>query len=110
MKRTLLYIRNNLFPKAPKTFKELEEAFQKEEVLSVFGCSKNDQNKPFYRTTVCAEQHSFALFASHDIISEINTKLDRSKLDILMDATFKVCPEGEFKQLLIIHLKYLKQV
>ena len=28
----------------------------------------------------------------------------------LMDATFKVCPNGEFKQLLIIYIEYIESV
>lgn len=110
IKRTLLYMRNSLFPKSPKTFQELKEAFENEEVLKVFGHSKSDQNNPFYRTTNIVENRAFTIFASEDIIRLINTRVDKSKMDILMDSTFKICPEGEFKQLLIIHLKYFNKV
>lgn len=49
------------------------------------------------------------MFASDTIIAQI-TELPSEQRHIAMDGTFKVAPNSEFTQLLIIHVEFLQKV
>lgn len=58
----------------------------------------------FYKGSHIGEDFSYTYFASDFIIELIKVHFpDTNNREFLMDATFKVCPMGEFYQLLVIY-------
>lgn len=53
---------------------------------------------------------SYCLFASDDIVEMIRNSVPEDRRKFLMNATFKICPHGVFKPILIIHAAYLDKV
>lgn len=110
MERNLRQIRNAGFPASPKTADEIIQAFAMENVMESFGFTKCDENLPFYKTTIKTDSFSFCVFSSNGVIEKIKSNIAPERREILMDATFKICPFGEFKQLLIIYIGYMDEV
>lgn len=117
VKRGLYYIRNKLLPDSPKTISDIIAAFEREDVNKTIGSSKNSADIPFY--VGCHEEknenddHSFAycVFKSQRTIDLINKNIPNFReRDILLDATFKCCPFGPFKQLLLLYFRYQDKV
>lgn len=117
MKRGLYYIRNKLLPESPKTIADVIAVFEKPDVGETIGSSKHSVDVPFY--VGCHEEkndkdnpsYAFCVFKSQYTIDLIHKHLPDSKdRDILMDATFKCCPYGPFKQLLLLYFRYQDKV
>lgn len=68
------------------------------------------QRKMFYKHTFESAAHSYCVFASDDIVDAIKEHIEPSKRRFYMDATFKICPVGNFKQLLILYIDFMGQV
>lgn len=71
---------------------------------------EDETNLPFYRMVYNSTAFSYCIFASESVIRNINSNIAIERRNYLMDATFKVVPFGEFKQLLIIHIEYMETV
>lgn len=117
VKRGLYYIRNKLVPESPKTIADVIAAFEKPDVAESIGSSKHSSDVPFYvgchEEKNKKEEHSYAfcVFKSQSTIDLMHKHLPHVKdRDILMDATFKCCPYGPFKQLLILYIRYQDKV
>lgn len=109
-RRQLQTIRNASLPKAPLRFAAVAEVYANEDILKMYGMTVNPRgSKLFYKNVFSSEQFSYCVFASDVIIDGIKT-IPVERRHYLMDATFKVCPFGEFKQLLIIYIGYLERV
>lgn len=66
-----------------------------------------------YGTTVSGKrffEFSYCVFASDEIIEEYEAAIPVERRQFLMDATFKICPFGQFNQILIIYIAYLDSV
>lgn len=110
MQRNLLYLRNKVFPKSPQSYEEIIGAFDREEVMQAFGLTMHDTPTKFFKTVQKRNQDVFCVFASDIVINIIKEQISVDRRHILMDATFKICPKGIFKQLLIIYISHSNQV
>lgn len=72
--------------------------------------SGNDNPYRFYRGVYRSDAFSYCVFASEAIIRMIDANIEVQRRNYLLDATFKVCPLGEFNQFLIIHIEYMQAV
>lgn len=64
----------------------------------------------FYKTVVIEDNYKFCVFASDEIVELIKENISEQNRHFMMDATFKVCPYGDFNQLLIIYIAYCEEV
>lgn len=117
VKRGLYYIRNKLLPDSPKTIADIIAAFEQPDVEKTIGSSKHSEDIPFY--VGCHEEknenddhsYAFCVFKSQHTIDLINKHIPNfEERDILLDATFKCCPFGPFKQLLLLYFRYQDKV
>lgn len=73
----------------------------------------NNTNLPptvFYKTTHECKSFAYALFASDNIINGIKLRIPKEHRNFLLDATFKICPYGIFKQVLIVYIEHRGEV
>lgn len=87
---------------------EILAAFENEGIMNKFGVTGKGQR--FFKTAFTCDQFEYCIFASDDVIANIQDRIPLDRRHYLMDATFKICPYGTFKQLLIIFISYLESV
>lgn len=109
MKRGLQKITNKIFVKSPKSALEVTEAFRKENIWNEFGVTKGDEHLPFFKACIQKDDFEYCIFSSDKIINLIQEFIPPGKRMYLVDATFKIVPQGCFKQLLIIHINYFDE-
>lgn len=112
-------IKKGSLPKTPKNVGEIIKAFQQTSVIESYGFTLQTidlEKKPieerymFYDCAIEEKEFSYCIFSSKVSIQLIESKINLDERHILMDATFKTCPDGPFKQLLILHIRKRKQV
>lgn len=103
MERNLNKKKTSLYPTAPMTTQGLSNAFEDPNVMNKYGRSKIENAGVFYKGTVLHDHFNYSVFASPSIIAKIEELTDRH---FHIDATFKVVPTGEFKQMLVVHINY----
>lgn len=106
----MLRKRQPYIPKNPTIPADLEDAYGKQDVMLMFGMTKADPSKEFFKTVFQCDTFSYCVFASEKVITLMDCHLPKAERHFLVDATFKVCPFGAFKQLLIIYIKYMEKV
>lgn len=84
------------FPSSPKTPEDIIEKFEDLDLKNLYG--------KYYKYTQNNGDFTFTIFYSKKMIEKM--KFIREKREILMDATFRVVPQGPFKQLLIFYVAY----
>lgn len=104
--------RRDAMPKSPKDVKKLIVQMADPYVRQNYGMTKRHQPKNgvapkieqtvFFRTAFECKEFSYCIFAAEEVIAIIKDKTDTSKRTLFADGTFKICPVGEFKQVLII--------
>lgn len=109
MERHLRRLKDQPYLKAPKTPIEITEAFKDDKVQSDYGYNLSNTEK-LYINTVSAENTCFTLFASMDVVKMIETNIPPNQRQYSMDATFRIVPQGNFKQLLIIYIEFHNDV
>lgn len=102
--------RQPIMPKSPVTAHELAIAFEDENIMKTFGMTKSNPPSNFFKKIYQCDAFSYCIFASDKVIALIQANLPVADRHFLIDATFKVCPFGSFKQLLIIYIKYMQKV
>lgn len=113
MKRNFYRLQKKGIPKAPKTVQDILTAFSDDEIMQSFGETKRTEktvSRKFYKAAVEHDNFSFCIFASDNIIALIEKFIPAASRNFLMDATFKIVPEGCFNQILIIYIEYTTQV
>lgn len=104
-------------PDSPKTIADIVAAFERPDVKKTIGSSEHAQDIPFF--VGCHEEknknndhsYAFCVFKSQYTIDLINQHiLNFEERDILLDATFKCCLFGPFKQLLLMYFRYQDEV
>lgn len=70
----------------------------------------NEIAKDFFRKVHVSDEFAYAVFASQNIVELIMKYIPEHRRKYLMDATFRIVPYGEFKQLLVIHIEYIEMV
>lgn len=91
-------------PKNPENVEAINEAFEDANIFKVFGqtAHKVDPERLF-DGAIRKETHSFCVFSSKKIIKMVEENVD--EYHVLMDATFKIVPIGQFQQLLILYFR-----
>jgi hypothetical protein len=110
MERNLLRIQNRVFPRSPKTSNSIKIAFEDPQIMMNFGKTKHEDPRDFFKTVFDTPQFSYCIFASNAVIDLMEKTIPVSERSFLMDATFKICPLGQFNQLLIIAVEYANRV
>lgn len=110
MCRNLQRRRQQALPQSPQTAVEVECRFREEEIMKAYGNTVHESPNVFFKTVFTSKSFSYCIFASDAIIRNINEYIAIDRRNYFMDATFKVCPYGEFTQLLIIYVEYMEQV
>lgn len=108
VKRSLYRAMSKVLPKNAPDVKSILTAYEDENFMKMYG--KSNSGKPFFRCGYSCEQFSYCVFASEEIINEYQTAIPVERRHFLMDATFKICPFGNFTQILIIYVAYLEKV
>lgn len=89
----------------------INTAFECKEILSSFGFTADDVDpRKFFDGAVRCEGHSFCVFSSKGICDAYAENVPVGERHILMDATFKIVPIGEFQQLLILYCRIKHEV
>lgn len=109
MKRGLQKLTNKIFVKSPKSALEVTEVFKKTDIWNQFGVTKGDEQLPFFKACIQEDDVKYCIFSSERIINIIKEFIPPHKREYLIDATFKIVPQGCFKQLLIMHVNYFDE-
>lgn len=106
-RRTLYRYRARNLPTNVQNVAEVLAAYERPE-MSKFALTNSKQ--PFFKKAYACGEFEYCIFASDFVIAQIKERIPEDIRNILMDATFQICPYGVFKQLLIIHVCYLEKV
>lgn len=112
MRRHLIRIRNGVMPVTPNSPAEIKANFQNEDIMAEFGMTQATPTHPssaFFRDVVVERDFAYCIFASQQIIDEIE-QLAPERRNYYMDGTFKVVPYCSFNQLLIIYCEFFQKV
>ncbi|XP_033250714.1 uncharacterized protein LOC117189746 isoform X2 [Drosophila miranda] len=110
VKRTLQRKRQPFLPKPPSSAENVLEAFLDENIMNRFGITKGNTANQFYKKVYASSSFAYCIFSSDKVITLMQANIPEHNRHYLIDATFKVCPFGDFKQLLIIYIKYLQKI
>lgn len=99
--RTFQMIRDQFIPKNPATCAEITNVFSNEDVMAKIGRSKLDKSD-FFDGAFERDEYKFCVFSSKHAINLYN-KIEPGRQHLMLDATFKVCPIGPFRQLWIFY-------
>lgn len=97
-------------PPSSKSVAEILAAFEDPDIMETFGSSKHQEARPFFITAREEERFSYCIFASKKSIELMEANIQEKDRCFLVDATFKVVPNGIFNQLLIIFVEYINMV
>lgn len=110
MQRGLQYLTQKVFTRSPTTPVEIIEAFNREMVWTQYGITKHSETPcHFFKACIQEPQFSYCIFFSEHIGNMIGEYIPPSHRNFLIDGTFKIVPQGCFKQLLIIHIDYFEE-
>lgn len=109
MERNLRRLKDQPYPKAPHNAHEIIDAYTDEKILSNFAYNLSNTDK-LYIDTITTNTYCFTLFASMENIKLVDANIPPNMRNYSMDATFKIVPKSEFKQLLIIYIEYKNDV
>lgn len=104
--RTLQMIRVRSIPKNPATCAEITKAFSNDDVMANIGRSKHVDKSAFFDDAFERNGCKFCVFSSKHAIDLYN-KFEPDRQHLMLDATFKVCPIGPFRQLWIFYAAYI---
>lgn len=80
-------------------------------VWESYGLSQDiDDPKPFFTACISEADFLFCIFSSQKSLKLVKENVSESERKWLMDATFKIVPNGCFKQLLVIYIEYFDEV
>lgn len=104
VKRTLNNCRRLKFGNPPRNCEEIQREFQKEELFENLGRSKQRFHGVLFNTVQITDRYENCIFSSPFALELIKENISNVKdRFFVMDATFRVTPQGNFQQLLIIH-------
>ncbi|XP_062141719.1 uncharacterized protein LOC133849565 [Drosophila sulfurigaster albostrigata] len=110
VKRTLQRKRQPFLPKSPITPEDVRDAFNDENIMNRFGMTKGNFPKVFFKKLYASSSFAYCVFASDKVITLMQANIEEQNRHFLIDATFKVCPFGDFKQLLLIYVKHMQKI
>lgn len=91
----------------------MNELFEIEHVRINFGLTKRAEGQTrsmFFKRAFECPEYAYCIFASDDVIKAILENTDVQTRKIYADGTFKICPIGRFKQVLILFAELLGHV
>lgn len=100
------------FPESPKNINEITEFFGHPSIKSTIGQTlrnENERTTELFKHAFECEDFSYCVFASDDVIDIIETIIIDERM-YFCDGTFRVCPYGEFTQLLVLSTDICGQV
>lgn len=105
-------IKRGTIPKNPGNIDEIIAAFEDPKIMQAFGMSAHEGDKKckFFDGAIQKKHHCFCVFSSKTIINLVHKHIPVDERHILMDATFKIVPVGEFSQLLILYIRIKYEV
>lgn len=111
--RTLTKKYSSKFPESPKNIDEIIKFFNHPSIISTTAQTLRKPGEgtatPFFKHAYECKDFSFCLFASDDVIDIIKTiPVDRRMY--FCDGTFRICPYGEFSQVLLLAVDINGQV
>lgn len=113
MERNNLLLRSKTLPAPPKNSKEIIEKFNDAEVLKQYGTTNRDEvgnRSLFYKHAYHCDDFQYCIFASDDIINDIENNIAPESRIYMIDGTFKITPFGDFVQVVIVSVMFLGQV
>lgn len=111
VQRGLHKLKTKALPPSPTTCKDVQNVFENPDVMALYGTTIGQTARtPFFKHAYASDAFSYCVFSSDNIIDQIKAEIEPQKREYLMDSTFKICPFGEFKQLLIIYIGYMEKV
>ncbi|XP_039486740.1 uncharacterized protein LOC120448669 isoform X2 [Drosophila santomea] len=78
--------------------------------MSRFGMTKGSSPNVFFKKLYTSGSFAYCIFSSDKVITLMQANIEEQSRHFLIDATFKVCPFGDFKQLLIIYIKHMQKI
>lgn len=126
-RRQYYRLKNLTMPQSPKTPEEIIAAFANVDIMNTYGMTMggvalypiggeaDDENgvgaKPtrFLKYVYACTKFAYTIFASDPIIHALQS-LPEDRRHIYMDGTFKIVPNGQFSQLLVIHCEFYGKV
>lgn len=108
--------RSRGLPPSPKTIDEVGAAFDNENAMITFGMTRHKDHtgmptpRQFFHTAYSCKEFGYVMFISENIVDAIKEHIDVANRRYLIDATFKVVPEGPYYQFLVIYIEYVQKV
>lgn len=113
IKSNLHKIKTAVHPKAPQKPIEIKNLFEGDENVAMgpymFSDVDGYDEKKIYYGTVIKKHFAFTVFVFWSIVDIVRT-LPKPQRTFMCDATFKIVPYGEYKQLFIIYIEYQEKV
>lgn len=110
--RNLIKKYSKKFPESPKSIEDIIAYFAHPSVSSTTGQTKRkpgEKTTEFFKHAYQCDEYAFCIFASDDVIEIIET-ISVERRMYFADGTFKICPYGEFKQVLLLSVDICGQV
>lgn len=111
VERKLRKARREALPKSPTNAAQINEIYQNDFVRETYGMTLRAKPKDgegvsksskFFKYAYECKDFSYCVYASDDIINAILSCSDATERSLYGDATFRICPLGIFKQILIL--------
>ncbi|KRF78544.1 uncharacterized protein Dvir_GJ25679, isoform A [Drosophila virilis] len=110
VKRTLQRKRQVFLPISPTSPQAVRLAYEKANVMCTYGMTKGNTPKQFFKNVYLSSSFAYCIFSSDEIIALMQSHIPEHNRHFLTDATFKVRPLGDFKEFLIIYIKYMQKM
>lgn len=102
MRRHCNRLRNKICCNAPRSVADVEREFDKVAIMDRFGYTCGSNRQEMYVGCIRNARIQAVFFKSQRMINVMNTCTERK---FFVDATFRVVPNGDFQQLLVIHVE-----
>lgn len=106
VEKTLRDSQRERYGPTPNTIEEIVKAFEKPAILEGLGRSHYGKKEKFYNGVQIGKDFSNCIFSSPQSIALIKKYIDVSQRFFLMDATFRITPNGIFNQVLVIYVRF----
>lgn len=111
---SMVKARRAALPKDPQSIQQINDLFKTEMVRDKYGRAEradSTNHVAFFRGAYEVDDGAYCVFASEDIIKDIKSNTeDIERKTLYADGTFKICPRGNFKQVLILFADLLGHV
>lgn len=119
MESTLHKVRRAAMPKTPSKVSDLNRLFEIPYVRHNYGMTKRESKDgeppivpptQFFDHAYECDDYAYCIFSSKDVIKSVLAKTEENERVLYADGTFKICPMGVFKLVLIIFAELLGHV